>query len=96
VSTAAGYRVLVVDDTIINLKVLGRILTGLGVDKVETVDSGSSALEALKKDDYNMVLTDIQMPGMSGTELSDAIRRSPHTEKLVVIGITAKVMNLTL
>jgi signal transduction histidine kinase len=67
-STAAGYRVLVVDDTIINLKVLCRMLTRLGVKKVKTVNSGRSALEALKKGDYNMVLTDIQMPGMSGTE----------------------------
>jgi signal transduction histidine kinase/ActR/RegA family two-component response regulator len=91
VSTAAGYRVLVVDDTIINLKVLCRMLTRLGVEKVETVDSGSSALEALKKEDYNMVLTDIQMPGMSGTELSDAIHRMPQAEKLVVVAITAEV-----
>jgi signal transduction histidine kinase/ActR/RegA family two-component response regulator len=91
VSTAAGYRVLVVDDTIINLKVLCRMLKRLGVEKVETVDSGSSALEALNKGDYNMVLTDIQMPGMSGTELSDAIRRSPHAEKLFVVAITAEV-----
>jgi CheY-like chemotaxis protein len=90
-STAAGYRVLVVDDSIINLKVLFRMLTRLGVEKVETVDSGRSALEALKKGDYNMVLTDIQMPGMSGTELSDAIRRSPHAEKLFVVAITAEV-----
>jgi signal transduction histidine kinase/ActR/RegA family two-component response regulator len=91
VSPAALYRVLVVDDTIINLKVLVRMLTRLGVGKVEAVDSGSSALEALEKDDYNMVLTDIQMPGMSGTELSDAIRRSPQAEKLIVVGITAEV-----
>jgi hypothetical protein len=33
------------------------MLTRLGVEKVETVDSGSGALEALKKDDYNMVFT---------------------------------------
>lgn len=91
VSSAAGYRVLVVDDTIINLKVLSRMLKRLGVERVETVGSGSSALEALKKEDYNMVLTDIQMPGMSGTQLSDAIRRSPHSKKLVVVAITAEV-----
>jgi signal transduction histidine kinase/ActR/RegA family two-component response regulator len=90
-SAAARYRVLVVDDTIINLKVLGRMLKRIGAEKVKTVDSGRSALEALKSEDFNMVLTDIQMPDMSGMELSNAIRRSTQSMKLTVVGISAEV-----
>lgn len=90
-ASAEKYRVLVVDDTIINLKVLDQMLKRIGVGRVTIASSGASALEALKDGDYNLVLTDIQMPQMSGTELSDTIRRSPHASDLVIVGITAEL-----
>jgi len=67
------------------------MLKRIGVGRVTIASSGASALEALKDGDYNLVLTDIQMPQMSGTELSDTIRRSPHASDLVIVGITAEL-----
>mmetsp|Transcript_9035 Transcript_9035/g.22397 ORF Transcript_9035/g.22397 Transcript_9035/m.22397 type:complete len:452 (+) Transcript_9035:1779-3134(+) len=68
-------RVLVVDDTLINRKVLDRMLKKIGIDQVTTVESGKDALEELFSSGktYDLVITDLQMPEMSGTELTEAI-----------------------
>jgi CheY-like chemotaxis protein len=84
--------VLLVDDTLINRKVFDRMLRKIGISKSITVDSGYKALEALSDNHYDLVITDLQMPGMSGTELSVAIERSIE-EPPVVIGLTADTSN---
>lgn len=61
---ASSCRVLVVDDTLINLKVLDRMLKQVGVKFATCVDSGYKAMQMLENGDYNLVITDVQMPGM--------------------------------
>lgn len=99
-------RVLVVDDTLINRKVLDRMLKKIGIVKVTTVESGKDALDELfsSGNTYDLVITDLQMPEMSGTELTEAIvQRQDEMEdldppedllttfsrRLVVVGLTA-------
>jgi len=96
-------RVLVVDDILINRKVLDRMLKKIGVVQVSTVDSGQSALDELFSSGktYDLVITDLQMPGMSGIELTEAIvqKKKEKSEQkqeppdgsppLVVVGLTA-------
>jgi CheY-like chemotaxis protein len=99
-------RVLVVDDTLINRKVLDRMLKKIGVCKVSTMESGESALMELFSSGktYDLVISDLQMPGMSGTELTEEIfRKRQQLEQvklheggvvapipsLVVVGLTA-------
>ena len=85
-------RVLVVDDTLINLKVLDRMLKRVGVGKIQLAGSGEKALEILAEEDYDLVISDIQMPaGISGTEFSAAIRDGDLAKKPVVVGLTAEV-----
>lgn len=100
-------RVLVVDDTLINRKVLDRMLKKIGIDQVVTVESGEDALVELFSSGktYDLVITDLQMPEMSGTELCEEIIRRETKSKdlasptdsvslamfkrLVVVGLTA-------
>jgi signal transduction histidine kinase len=90
-ASASKYRVLLVDDTLINRKVFDRMLKRVGVGLVTTVESGVEALKALEAGEYNLVITDIQMPGMSGTELSSAIHQNRKIAKLpLVVGLTAE------
>lgn len=84
-------RILLVDDTKINLKVFGRMLEKLHVGTVKSVDSGEKALALVRSQEFDLVITDLHMPGMQGTELSAAIcneetigRRRP-----IVVGLTA-------
>jgi signal transduction histidine kinase len=90
---AADLRVLVVDDTFINLKVLDRMLKMIGVQYIVCVDSGPGALAILENDSFHLVISDIQMPGMSGIELCELIlqRENIHpTKQPVIVGLTAE------
>ena len=67
-----SYRVLVVDDDCEIAELLREILEIAG-HEIDVADSGESALQRLADTRYDIVLTDIRMPGMDGTELHDAI-----------------------
>ena len=66
-------RILMVDDTLINRKILNRMMKQLGFSKLKMVGSGQAALKELYNARYDLVITDLNMPGMNGMELSEAI-----------------------
>ena len=68
----AGCRVLVVDDEEPVGNLLARLLRDLGHQPV-VVSSGAAALEAIAAGGFDLVLTDVKMPGMSGFELHQRI-----------------------
>jgi signal transduction histidine kinase/PAS domain-containing protein len=83
--------VLVVDDIPINLKVMERMLKGIGVGTVRVAQSGQSALSIMEHEAFRLVITDIQMPDMDGMQLSDAIRsHDALMTKPLVVGLTAE------
>jgi class 3 adenylate cyclase len=86
VSTAG--RVLVVDDTPVNLKLLADLLVAKGY-AVHTATSGSEALARIAQDPLDLVLLDVMMPGMSGYEVCRKIRENPATAMLPVVMVTA-------
>jgi signal transduction histidine kinase len=85
-------RVLVVDDSSVNRMVLAAMLSKIGVTNVEMVDDGREALEALNDGaDFDLVLTDLWMPEMDGSELVRAIRANAKFADLPVYLVTAAV-----
>ena len=76
--------ILVVDDEIDMQKLLKRSLESAMDCKVETASSGEMALQMLAKSHFDLVLTDIKMPGMSGLELLDLIKKG-HPDLTVVM-----------
>lgn len=80
-------RVLVVDDEETVRRMLTRVVTSAGYD-VDTAADGHSARELLSEKRYELVISDVSMPGMDGIELLQMVRR--HDLDLPVILVTGQ------
>lgn len=84
VPAPSGAAVLVVDDEEPVARLLARLLRDLG-HHAQVVTSGAAALEAVQNGAFDLVLTDVKMPGMNGFELYQSIRQAdPELAKRVV------------
>ena len=83
-----GAKVLVVDDSSVNLAVINGLLKAMGFSSVESARNGSEALVKLLTQPYDLVLTDVLMPEMDGRTLVQEIRKLPSYEKMLVYAIT--------
>ncbi len=80
--------VLVVDDGLANRELVQAYLAGLDCD-VRVAEDGSSALAQIKAEPPDLVLLDVQMPGMDGYEVCRRIKAGPRGRLLPVVMITA-------
>ncbi|HZF53086.1 MAG TPA: response regulator [Polyangiaceae bacterium] len=87
----AGEPILVVDDNATNMKLLRVLLTSQGYD-VRTAGDASDAIEVIKGFRPRLILMDIQLPGMSGLELTSLLKADPATRDILVVAITAYAM----
>jgi CheY-like chemotaxis protein len=83
--------VLVVEDTPVNLKVVKILLSRHGFD-VRTASTAEEALEVLHEFRPELILTDVQLPGMSGLDLTRKLKSDPSTRDIAVIALTAFAM----
>ncbi|RQH08995.1 hybrid sensor histidine kinase/response regulator [Paraburkholderia dinghuensis] len=81
-----GLKVLVAEDNAANRMLLTEQLTTLGCE-VSAAPNGRQALELLDDDDWDVLLTDLNMPGMSGYQLAEAVRK--RKPALRIIAVTA-------
>ena len=81
-----NVRILVVDDNELVLKTLNLLVSSLGY-KCRTANNGLEASELLKTNSFDLVLTDVKMPGMDGIELLHYITKHyPDTDVIVATG----------
>jgi two-component system chemotaxis response regulator CheY len=84
----AKGNVLVVDDTRLMRRLLRGILESAGYGVVEA-ESGARAIDALRSESVDLVITDIEMPDMDGLEMIRRIRSHPRTADLPALICTA-------
>jgi adenylate cyclase len=80
--------ILVVDDTPTNIRVMVAVLEPSGY-RVLTAASGPDALEIVGRDQPDLILLDLMMPGMNGYEVCRRLRADPATSFLPVVMVTA-------
>ncbi|MBV7269987.1 response regulator [Winogradskyella sp. WHY3] len=79
-------KILIVEDNKINQMITKKILNKMGLN-CDVVDNGEAAVEQVKSNDYNVVLMDIHMPGISGLEATKIIRT--FDKDLTIFALTA-------
>jgi DNA-binding response OmpR family regulator len=87
----AGEPILIVDDTPVNLKLTRILLVNEGY-KVMTAASAEEALELLRSYHPQLILADIQLPGIDGLELTRRIKKNDDTRDITVVALTAFAM----
>jgi two-component system sensor histidine kinase/response regulator len=80
--------ILIVDDTPENLVALEAVLADLG-QRLVKVTSGKEALRMLLKEEFAVILLDVNMPGMNGFETAALIRQRKNSEHVPIIFVTA-------
>ena len=83
-------KILVVDDFSTMRRIVKNLLGELGFTNMQEADDGSTAITALQAGDFEFVVTDWNMPGMTGIELLRAIRADAKLAHLPVLMVTAE------
>ncbi len=85
-------RILLAEDNLINQKLIIIMLAKSGY-KVDVVENGQQAVDAVLKGDYHLVLMDVQMPELNGLEATQLIRQQEQPGKHIpIIAMTAHAM----
>jgi two-component system, cell cycle response regulator DivK len=88
---AMPKRVLVVEDNELNMKLFNDLLEANGYEVIQTRD-GLSALELARKHAPDLILMDIQLPEVSGIEVTKWLKEDDELRKIPVIAVTAFAM----
>ena len=84
-------RILVVDDNPTNLKLVSYLVKAQGYD-VETAADAETALTAIGRARPDLILMDLQLPGIDGLELTRRLKKAPETADIRIIAVTAYAM----
>ena len=85
-----NMKILVVDDFSTMRRIIKNLLKELGFTNIEEADDGVTALPMLKQGHFDFLVTDWNMPGMTGIDLLKAVRADPALAYLPVLMVTAE------
>lgn len=85
-----NMKILIVDDFSTMRRIVKNLLHDLGYTNTTEADDGKSAWPLLQAGGFDFVITDWNMPGMTGIELLRAIRSEPRLKTLPVLMVTAE------
>ena len=84
-------RVLIVDDNAMNVDLVSFLLTADSM-QVESAADATRALAKIAEQRPDLILMDIQLPGMDGIELTQRLKADPATRHIVILALTAYAM----
>lgn len=83
-------RILVVDDFATMRRIIKNLLGELGFNNLDEADDGKTALPIMQTGEVDFLVTDWNMPGMSGLELVKAVRTDPKLKHTPILMVTAE------
>lgn len=93
-----GIRVLVVDDSRLIRRVIGKVIRQTGIDVDETLEAGNGqeALDIIARQPVDLVLSNINMPRMDGIQMLTQLRQMQGKQDLPVIMVTTESTESTI
>jgi len=85
-----NMKILIVDDFSTMRRIIKNLLRELGFNNIFEADDGQSALPTLQSGEIDFLITDWNMPGMTGIDLLRAVRADPKLAQLPVLMVTAE------
>ena len=85
-----SLRVLVVDDSRFARKFVTRVLNTLGIENITEVEDGSHAINIIKEQMFDLVVTDYNMPEVNGKELTEFIRNESEQSHIPVLMVSSE------
>ncbi len=85
-----NMKILVVDDFSTMRRIIKNLLRDLGFSNADEADDGNTALPMLQTGKYDFLVTDWNMPGMTGIDLLRAVRADDSLKSLPVLMVTAE------
>ncbi len=85
-----NIKILVVDDAPMIRRILKNLLKEMGFTNVEEAEDGMVALQKLRSQKFDFVITDWNMPNLTGIELVQEIRKDPNLKHLPIMMVTAE------
>lgn len=86
----SNMKILIVDDFSTMRRIIKNLLRDLGFNNTAEADDGKTALPMLQAGDFEFLITDWNMPGMTGIELLKAVRADAKLATLPVLMVTAE------
>ena len=86
----SDLKVLYVDDSPTMRRIIKNLLRDLGFSNADEADDGNTALPMLQTGKYDFLVTDWNMPGMTGIDLLRAVRADDNLKSLPVLMVTAE------
>ncbi|OIR04677.1 cyclic di-GMP phosphodiesterase response regulator RpfG [mine drainage metagenome] len=83
-------KILIVDDQEANVRLLERILRSAGYDAISTTMDSGTVCELHARNNYDLILLDLQMPGMDGFEVMECLKKIETGDYLPVLVVTAQ------
>ena len=90
-ATKAAATILVVDDNPINLKLVSDLLAFEGY-RVLKADDGEKAADSVQEDPPDLILLDVDLPGIDGLTLTKRLKGDPPTADIIIVALTAFAM----
>lgn len=88
----AGPRILIADDIEVNRDIVAAMLAGLS-PQYELAKNGYEAIELVHRQPFDLIFTDVQMPGMDGIEATRLIRKHPNGQHVPIVAMTGNAFS---